>query len=273
MPEPEPPRTAFAPIRAAEAAHYDTLYASSHYMSGSTDVYEYCRLKTIHASLRNLARRFSPRVILDMGCGQGRCLEIARQHFSQSRLLGVDFSATAIAAARSRLPQATFHVGVCEDLSSIPKESADLVLSIEVLEHVVDIRKTVRELTRVLKPGGHLLVTTPCANSLSLEWATNFLAGRLQKTPDGFGRFGTDPPEHIRRLNSKDLNDIMREAGLTRDWIRFRAHLFTWPCYFAARRTRRFLRVFGEIAFLDWRLFRWFTNGASMIGQFRKPPA
>jgi ubiquinone/menaquinone biosynthesis C-methylase UbiE len=273
MPESQASRTASTPMRVAEAAHYDALYATGHYMSGSTDVYEYCRLKTIHASLRNLGRQFSPQAILDVGCGQGRCLEIVRHYFPHSRLLGVDFSATAIAAARSRLPEATFHVGVCEDPSSIPNESADLVLSIEVLEHVVDARKAVLEFARVLKPGGRLLVTTPCSNKLSLEWTVNFLTGGLQKMPDGFGRFGTDPPEHIRRLSSKDLNNIMREAGLTRDWIRFRAHLFTWPSYFAARRVRRLLRVFGEIAFLDWRLFRWFTNGASMIGQFRKPPA
>jgi ubiquinone/menaquinone biosynthesis C-methylase UbiE len=273
MPEPQPSHTASTAMRIAEAAHYDALYATGHYMSGSTDVYEYCRLKTIHASLRHLARRFSPQEILDLGCGQGRCLEIVRQYFPQSRLLGIDFSATAIATARGRLPEATFYVGDCENPGSIPDGSADLVLSIEVLEHVVDARKAAREFARVLKPGGRLLVTTPCSNKLSLEWIANFLTGRLQKMPDGFARFSTDPPEHIRRLNSKDLNDIMREAGLTRDWIRFRAHLFTWPSYFAASRSRRFLRLFGEIAFLDWRLFRCFTNGASMIGQFRKPPA
>src|SRR5271154_2143876 len=261
MPETRTSRSVYARERLAEGSHYDALYATGCYMTVATNVYEYCRVKTIHASLRKLAVEFSPESILEVGCGQGRCLEIVRQYFPQSRLLGVDFSTTAIAAARSRFPEGTFHVGVAEDLSSIPNESVNLVLNIEVLEHVADARKTVREFARVLKPGGRALVTTPCANSLSLEWTANFLARRLQKMPDGFHRFGTDPPEHIRRLNSKELNEIMMEAGLTLDWIRFRAHLFTWPSYVASRLVRHFLPVFGEIAFLDWRLFRWLTNG------------
>jgi ubiquinone/menaquinone biosynthesis C-methylase UbiE len=273
MPETRASRSVSTPVQIAEASDYDALYAAGGYMTGATDVYEYCRLKTIHASLRKLAREFSPESILEVGCGQGRWFEIVRLYFPKSRLLGVDFSTTAIAAARSRFPEATFHVGVTEDLSSVPDESVDLVLNIEVLEHVADARKTVSEFARVLKPRGRVLVTTPCANRFSLEWTANFLTHRLQEMPDGFHRFGTDPAEHIRRLNSKELNEIMMEAGLALDWLRFRAHFFTWPSYVAAGLVRHLLLpVFGEIAFLDWRLFRWFTNGASMIGQWRKQP-
>jgi ubiquinone/menaquinone biosynthesis C-methylase UbiE len=270
MPETRTSRTVSSPARIADASHYDALYSAGDYMSGSTDVFEYCRLKTIHRSLEKLAREFSPESILEVGCGQGRCLEIARRYFPKSRLLGFDFSKTALAAAHSRLPDATFYEGVAEDLGSVPAESVDVVLNIEVLEHVVDVRKTIGEFTRVLKPGGRVLITTPCANRLSLEWTANFLTGRLQEMPDGFHRFATDPPEHIRRLNSEELNQIMREADLILDWIRFRGHLFTWPCYMAERRVRHFLPLFGEIAFLDWRLLRWFPNGSSMIGQWKK---
>jgi ubiquinone/menaquinone biosynthesis C-methylase UbiE len=208
-----------------------------------------------------------------VGCGQGRWFEIVRQYFPKSRLLGVDFSTTAIEAARNRFPEASFHVGVTEDLSSVPNESVDLVLNIEILEHVTDARKTVSEFARVLKPRGRVLVTTPCANKLSLEWTANFLTHRLQTMPGGFHRFGTDPTEHIRRLNSKELNEIMMETGLTLDWARFRAHFFTWSGYVAAGLARHLLfPVFGEIAYLDRRLFRWFSNGARMIGQWSKPP-
>jgi ubiquinone/menaquinone biosynthesis C-methylase UbiE len=279
MSESRTSRSESAPMRIAEASDYDALYATGGYMTGATDVYEYSRLKTIHASLRKLASEFSPESILEVGCGQARWFEIIRQYFPHSRLLGVDFSTTAIAAARSRFPEATFYVGVAEDLGSIPNGSVDLVLNVEVLEHVANARKTVSEFARVLKPQGHVLITTPCANRFSLEWTVNFLRHRLQEMPDGFHRFGTDPPEHIRRLNSKELNEIMMEAGLTQDWVHFRARFFTWPSFVAARLGGHFavvrqllLRVFGEIAYLDWRLFRWFTNGASMIGQWSKPP-
>ena len=40
----------------------------------------------------------------------------------------------------------------------------DLVLSIEVLEHVQDVHLAVAEIGRVLRPGGLAVITTPCAN-------------------------------------------------------------------------------------------------------------
>ena len=206
-----------------------------------------------------------------MGCGQGRCLEIARQYFPQSRLVGVDFSPVALEAASKRIPEGTFHLGLCEDLNSIPDESADLILNIEVIEHVADARKTVSEFARVLKPGGQLLVTTPCANKYSLEWIANSLKGGIETMPDGFRRFGSDPQEHIRRLTSAELNQLAADVGLKPEWIRFRAHLFTLPSYVAHQIVGRLLPVFGEIAYLDWRLFRRFTNAASMIGLWVKP--
>jgi ubiquinone/menaquinone biosynthesis C-methylase UbiE len=259
-------------MKLADANDYDALYAGGTYMSGSTDVFEYCRLKTIHENLGDLARKYSPETILEVGCGQGRCLEIVRTYFPKSRLVGVDFSPVAIEAAGKRIPEGTFHVGVCEDLASIPSESADLVLNIEVLEHVEDVRKTVREFGRVLRPGGRLLITTPCANKFSLEWIANAFAGKPEVMPDGFRRFKTDPKEHIRRLTSEELNQIAADAGLNLERIRFRAHLFTWPSYVAHHAVgRRLLPVFGEVAYLDWRLFRGLPNGATMIGEWVKP--
>jgi ubiquinone/menaquinone biosynthesis C-methylase UbiE len=258
-------------MRRAEASDYDALYATGEYMSGGTDVFEYCRLKTIHANLEDLSRRFSPETILEVGCGQGRCLEIVRNYFPKSRLVGVDFSPVAIEAAAKRIPEGTFHLGVCEDLASIPSESADFVVNIEVMEHVEDARKTVQEFARVLRPGGRLLVTTPCANKFSLEWFANALTGRTQMMPDGFRRFGTDPKEHIRRLTSAELNQIAEDAGLTLERIRFRAHLFTWPSYAAHHVLGQLLPFFGEVAYLDWRLFRALPNGATMIGEWVKP--
>ena len=46
----------FKEMRRAEASDYDALYATGTYMSGDTNVFEYCRLKTIHENLAELAR-------------------------------------------------------------------------------------------------------------------------------------------------------------------------------------------------------------------------
>lgn len=59
------------------------------------------------------------------------------------------------------------------DVSDLPFEdgSYDIVLSTQVLEHVKDPQKVVQEMARVLKPGGHLFLTTPQSSPLhNLPW-------------------------------------------------------------------------------------------------------
>jgi ubiquinone/menaquinone biosynthesis C-methylase UbiE len=252
------------------AEHYDRLYGSA-YMSGFTDVYEHCRYRTILAVLPDVMRRLRPRRILDVGCGQGRYLDLVRSRFPLAELIGVDFSGVAIAKAREAHPHIAFHVGAADALDMIPDASIDLLLNIEVMEHVVDAARVVREFTRVLRPGGVLLITTPCANRYSLEWLENALTGRIRPTADGFQRFGTDPIEHVRRFTEADLNRLLNRSGFRREWVRFRGHLFTRPCYVAHRLLGRWLPLFGRIAYLDWRLFRALPNGATLIGLWSKP--
>jgi ubiquinone/menaquinone biosynthesis C-methylase UbiE len=60
--------------------------------------------------------------------------------------------------ARAALPQATFHDG---DLSALPLEpaSVDLVVCALALEHVGDLGRAIAELSRVLRPGGHMVLS------------------------------------------------------------------------------------------------------------------
>jgi SAM-dependent methyltransferase len=234
-------------------------------MSGFTDVYEYCRYRTVAAVLPTL-RRFHPARILDVGCGQGRYLSLLRVVFPDAEFGGVDFSEVAIAKARLNHPGVSFHIGPAEDLSAVPDASVDLLVNVEVMEHVADARRVVREFARVLRPGGRLLLTTPCANRFSLEWLENWATGRIQATSDGYRLFGTDPPEHVRRFTEPELTELLGSVGFQREWVRFRGHLFTQPCYLAHRLIGRFLPAFGQLAYLDWRLFRALPNGSSMIG-------
>jgi SAM-dependent methyltransferase len=248
-----------------DSTHYDHLYSSG-YMAGFTDVYEYCRYKSVSQTLATLATTFHPEAILDVGCGQGRYAELLRSHFPQAQISGVDFSPIAVQKAQARYTDMSFYLGKAEQMDFIPSGSVDLVLNIEVLEHVVDARQTLTEFSRVLRPGGRLVLTTPCANRLSLEWCENILLhGRLRPSDDGFQLFHTDPPEHVRRLTSAQLCSLLEDSGMRADTVRFRAHLFTRPAYVGHRLTRSMFKIFSELAFLDWRLLRSTPNGATML--------
>lgn len=101
--------------------------------------------------------------VLDYGCGDGALLGAlhrgaGRRHYD---LHGFDPNTLAVDLASAALPangvQATIH----GSLASLPAGHFDRVICTEVIEHASDPDALLRELTRVLKPGGRAVVSTP----------------------------------------------------------------------------------------------------------------
>jgi SAM-dependent methyltransferase len=99
--------------------------------------------------------------LLDAGCGAGGFLAFALGLGAFERLCGVDVSAEAIELARRNVPRVELHVA---PLTAVPFEdvSFDVVTLNDVLQHVdeAEVEPSLRELRRVLRPGGTLLVRT-----------------------------------------------------------------------------------------------------------------
>ena len=96
--------------------------------------------------------------LLDLACGRGGYGgEVARR--TQARLLGVDFSAEALRQARQRNPEADFRLG---DLTATGLEdhSVDAVMCIDAIQFGDPPGAAYRELRRVLKEGGRVVLTT-----------------------------------------------------------------------------------------------------------------
>ncbi len=109
-------------------------------------------LERVIAGLRLPARAR----ILDAGCGSGRnMLELARH----GTVTGVELSSTSVALARERGAGEVIEGSVLE----MPFESGsfDLAVSLDVIEHLGEDVAALRELRRVVAPGGALLVTVP----------------------------------------------------------------------------------------------------------------
>jgi SAM-dependent methyltransferase len=108
---------------------------------------------TIHRDLRRELAGFSGR-LLDVGCGNSpfrHLLDPARSEYQ-----GVDVAAAADFGYRN--PDTVYYDG---HVLPFPDASFDAVLCTEVLEHIPDPTETLREIHRVLKPGGRLLLTIP----------------------------------------------------------------------------------------------------------------
>ena len=99
--------------------------------------------------------------LLDAGCGTGGFLRFARGLGVFDRLCGIDVSPDAIELARGELPEAELHVGPLTAVP-FPNASFDLVTLNDVLQHIDEgeVEPSLRELRRVLKPEGALLVRT-----------------------------------------------------------------------------------------------------------------
>jgi len=99
---------------------------------------------------------FAGRKILDFGCGVGRkSFELARR--GAAEVVGIDASSRSIAVARAMapdVPHLRFEAKLARDLDPRHEDHFDDVVSFTVFEHVSDVAGALRDIRRLLRPGG-----------------------------------------------------------------------------------------------------------------------
>ncbi len=96
--------------------------------------------------------------VLDLACGAGYGTAMLAVHGCSA--VGADCDPDTVAIARGSFPTGEFE---CADARNLPfaDGSFDAVVTFETIEHVVDGEAYLREMKRVLRPGGRLLCSTP----------------------------------------------------------------------------------------------------------------
>jgi SAM-dependent methyltransferase len=136
--------------------------------------------------------------VLDAGCGYGiYSLMLGKRGFSVD---AIDIDSDRVAGLRrslSELPEAQKHVRThVGSLTALPfaDGSFDRIICPEVVEHIADDQAALRELARVLAPGGKLIFTVPAWSKWNEGFYKNFLHERVGYRPaelsDTFERLG-----------------------------------------------------------------------------------
>jgi ubiquinone/menaquinone biosynthesis C-methylase UbiE len=167
--------------------------------------------------------------VLDVGCGTGYGSAFLAGKGAGS-VVGIDFSDTAIAYAKKkyrRLP-VQFEKMDAQALR-FPDRSFDFVLSSENLEHLADPSANVREMRRVLREGGLLLLGTPNKEMFSP------------------GRIESPNPFHLKEFYFEELRDLLLASFAT-------VHLFenTLESEFAIGRQMKTARVARGAHGINW---------------------
>lgn len=104
--------------------------------------------------------------VLDIGCNSGELIRMLKEH-KNCDVYGIDLSETALAEAKEKGLNVIY--GDAENLP-FPDHSFDAVILREVISHIFDPRKALKEINRVLKKDGFLVGSTPHANLERVVW-------------------------------------------------------------------------------------------------------
>jgi len=99
--------------------------------------------------------------VLDAGCGTGEnTIRLILENMNSPKVTGVDFAQGMVEKSRSKYPGCKFYQALLNKLP-FPDSHFDMILSREVLEHVLESEAALKDMCRVLKSGGILILSTP----------------------------------------------------------------------------------------------------------------
>ena len=190
------PRPPFSRIR----AHYDAAYSAGYTVKAAT------KLQRARRRVRRLAREYAARGRwLDVGCSAGFVVKAALEVGFDAH--GVDIEAAAIDYGRQSLGLSHLACGVLDE-QRYPDAHFNIITVYDVIEHVPDLNAFVRELARLLAPGGVIEIGTPDIG----HWR---VPRRLQDWHE------LKPSEHLYYFDRATLSQLLARHGLKVVRVRF----------------------------------------------------
>lgn len=229
------------------------LQSPSPYAEPSSRIYRFKRrltLRHILKRIRAVVGRRSTFSLLEVGTGSGFLLSFLEGEYPAATLKGVEYDPRLVEIAQTRTRRSSIAPGNAESLD-LKGELFDVIVSLQVVEHLYEPSKLFEAVARHLRPSGAFIMTTP--------------------NPEGLGamimgsKWHALTADHVSLKRPEDWENIARHFGLTPTycgttffsglpWMnRLPLSLLNWAL----------LLAFGS---LPWR------KGESFVGVFQKHP-
>jgi SAM-dependent methyltransferase len=156
--------------------------------------------------------------VLELGCGEGRGIDQLLPHVDS--YIGLDKIDVVIEKLKVKYPGGVFIHSTFPPINIADSASFDFIISFQVIEHIRDDRLFLKEIYRLLKPGGIAIITTPNIKmSLSRNpWhIREYTADELRDLSTGIfdqvtakGISGNDKVMHYYEENKRSVEKIMK---------------------------------------------------------------
>lgn len=155
---------------------------------------------TARETIKRLNLRSSDR-LLDVGCGTGTLLQYLSEQHPVTQLSGVDPVKEMLEVARRKLSTAIdIREGWATQLP-FPEEEFDVVVSCSVFHYITDPVAALKEIHRVLRPGGRLIITDWC-NDFVTTRIIDFFLRRFNKA-------------HFKAYRSREMENLLQKNNYT----------------------------------------------------------
>lgn len=147
--------------------------------------------------------------VIDIGCGGGILSEAMAQRGAVVK--GIDMGEAPLNVARLHLKESKLDIDyeriTAEEIAERETEQYDIVTCLEMLEHVPDPLSIIKACTKLVKPGGHVFMSTLNRNPKSYLFAIIGAEYVLNMLPKG-------THEYSKFIQPAELNNYARQAGL-----------------------------------------------------------
>ena len=176
-------------------------YESGDYISHSDKksgllsiIYQYVRSFTLKSKLK-IIEQFQPAKgnLLDIGAGTGHFLDLAQRN--AWKVTGIEPNKHAKSIAENK------GIVFANDIQSLEKNTFDVITMWHVLEHVPDLDEEIKQLKRVLKPNGTLIIAVPNFRSYDAKYYRKFWAA-------------FDVPRHLWHFSKKSIKLLFQEKNM-----------------------------------------------------------